>query len=114
MKKLSMLKLFIAISLSALTGFSGLCQSITYPVVDTDVQDFYDNTAIISAPSAGQAFYGQDATYTGNQPSYTDNGNGAITDNVTGLMWQKDMGNKISYSDAFIKADTMALGRYTD
>ncbi|WP_202813775.1 hypothetical protein [Defluviitalea phaphyphila] len=28
----------------------------------------------------------------GNQPSYTDNGDGTITDNVTGLMWMKDMG----------------------
>lgn len=91
------------------TGFTQ-----TYPIVDTDVNDFYDNNSIISAPSIGQSFYGQDAHYVGNQPSYTDNDNGTITDNVTGLMWEQDMGNKISYYDAFIKADTSTLGGFTD
>jgi len=32
---------------------------------------------------------GDDASYTIDPPSYTDNGNGTITDNVTGLSWQK-------------------------
>jgi hypothetical protein len=88
--------------------------SQTYPIVDTDVSDFYNNNSIISAPSIGQAFYGQDATYSGNQPSYTDNGDGTITDNVTGLMWQQDMGTKISYYDGLSKADTSTLGGHTD
>ncbi len=88
--------------------------SYTYKVVDTDIPDYYDNTAIISSPSSGQAFYGQDATYSGNQQSYTDNGNGTITDNITGLMWEQDMGAKISYADAFIKADASTLGGHSD
>lgn len=89
-------------------------QSITYPIVETGVHTFYNNTAIISTPSSGAAFYGQDATYQGNEPSYVDNGNGTITDNVTGLVWQKDMGTKITFSNAFIKADSMTLGGYSD
>jgi len=32
---------------------------------------------------------GEDNDYTINPPSYTDNSNGTIADNVTGLMWQK-------------------------
>ena len=60
-----------------------------YPIVGTDVTTFFNNTSIISAPSSGEAFYGQDANYLGNQPSYSDNGDGTVTDNVTGLMWQK-------------------------
>lgn len=32
---------------------------------------------------------GDDASYTIDPPSYTDNSNGTITDNVTGLLWQK-------------------------
>lgn len=87
---------------------------ITYPIVDTDVSEFYNNNSVISSPSTGQAFYGQDANYNGNSPSYTDNGDQTISDNVTGLMWQKDMGIKISYADAFNKADTMTLGGFTD
>ncbi len=90
------------------------CQINTYPIVDTDVNDFYNNTTIISTPSTGQAFYGQDASYNGNQPSYTDNGDGTITDNITGLMWEQDMGSKISYSDAFTKATNSNLGGHSD
>jgi len=100
-------------SLIVLTNFVAFSQH-TYPIVDTDVQEFTDNTAVITSPSVGQAFYGQDATYTGNQPSYTDNGNGTVTDNVTGLVWQRNMGSKISYNDAFLKADSMTLGGYSD
>ena len=99
--------------LMSLTSF-GQSLPLTYPIVDTGVSDFYDNASIISAPSAGDPFYGQDATYMGNVPSYTDNGDGTVTDNVTGLMWQQNMGSEISYDDAFIKADTMTLGGHTD
>jgi len=88
--------------------------SQNYPIVETNVTDYYSNTSLISAPSPGQAFYGQDANYQGKAHSYTDHGDGTITDNVTGLIWQKDMGIKITYADAFIKADTMTLGGYDD
>jgi hypothetical protein len=67
-------------------------QNISYPLVDTDVTNFYSASAIIESPANDDAFYGQDAHYTGNAPSYTDNGDGTIRDNVTGLMWEKDMG----------------------
>jgi hypothetical protein len=32
---------------------------------------------------------GQDGNYTINTPSYTDHGDGTVTDNITGLVWQK-------------------------
>lgn len=89
-------------------------KSQDYKIVDTGVHSFYSNTALISQPVAGAVFYGQDATYQGNEPSYTNNGNGTITDNVTGLMWQQDMGNKISFSAAFTKADSLTLAGYSD
>ena len=88
--------------------------SITYPIVDTGVHTFYNEDGIIPDPTKGTPFYGQDAAYQGNEPSYKDNGDGTISDNVTGLMWQKDMGGKITYDDAFRKADTMRLGGYND
>jgi len=87
---------------------------IDYPIVDTDVRTFYNSSAVISTPLVATAFYGQDATYQGNQPSYTDNGNGTITDNVTGLMWQKDMGSKLSFDEAEALTKTLNLGGYTD
>lgn len=87
---------------------------IGYKIVDTGVEDFYSNTSLILEPSSSQAYYGQDATYSRNLPNYTDNGNGTITDKITGLMWEQDMGTKISYNDAFSKAENSTLGDYTD
>ena len=85
-----------------------------YPIVDTGVETFYTDLAITSAPSDGDAFYGQDATYTQNTPSYTDNGDGTITDNVTGLVWEQDMGEKLTLEEARAKAEASTLGGYTD
>lgn len=82
--------------------------------MDTDVTEYYNNDSIISAPTNGQSFYGQDANYIGNQASYTDNGDGTISDNVTWLMWQKDMGSKTSFDAAKNKADTLTLGGHSD
>ncbi len=92
----------------------GLAQPLAYPVVDTKVAEFSSQSQVIAEPRPGEPFYGQDATYHGNQPSYSDHGNGTITDLVSGLTWEKDMGDKITYADAFIKADSMRLGGYND
>ncbi len=88
--------------------------SYTYKIADTGVEEHYNSSDIISAPTQGEAFFGQDATYSGNQASYTDNSDGTITDNVTGLMWQQDMGSKISYVDAITKANDLNLAGYSD
>ena len=69
----------------------------SYPVVDTGVTEFYNNDAAISAPKKGDDFYGQDAQFAGLKPSYTDNGDGTVTDNHTKLVWQKHFKiNKLS------------------
>lgn len=107
-----MLRILIAMALLQVGGFT--LSASTYPIVDTGVETFYSNSAITAAPAPGQPFYGQDATYEGAQPSYANNGDGTTTDNVTGLMWQRDMGVKLSYYDAMAKADTLSLGGYTD
>jgi len=111
MRTINIKKSLIVLGLLASTILIG---QTNYPIVDTDVSDFFDNSSIISTPTNGQVFYGQDAQYSGNQPSYTNNGDGTITDNVTGLMWEQDMGIKISYPDAFTKAANSNLGGYSD
>ncbi len=40
-----------------------------------------------SCPRTGQPLYGQDAQYTLNPPHYADNGDGTVSDRVSGLMW---------------------------
>ncbi|CAK8724559.1 DUF1566 domain-containing protein [Candidatus Electrothrix aarhusensis] len=61
------------------------------PLPDTGQTSCYDADGNeILCPAEGEPFYGQDAQYQGVAPSYTDNGDGTVTDNNTGLMWQKD------------------------
>ena len=88
--------------------------TVSYPIVDTDVSTFYTDIAVSPTLNEGDAFYGQDANYAGNQPSYTDNGDGTITDNVTGLMWEQDMGDKLTFEEAFTKAEASNVGGYND
>jgi len=89
-------------------------QKISYPIVDTGTTAFYDDRGEITAPKSGESFYGQDGQYTINPPKYRDNGDGTVTDLVTGLMWQKDMGDKLAYDEASTKAKKLTLGGYND
>lgn len=95
-----------------------------YPVVATNQITFYNNTSEIAEPVVGEVFYGQDAQYPGNTPNYVDNGDGTVTDMVTGLMWSQspdmdgdgdiDVDDKMSYNEAMAGAETFALGGYDD
>ncbi|WP_207678748.1 Lcl domain-containing protein [Desulfonema magnum] len=62
---------------------------VLYTVTDTGQEKCYNASSNIACPGSGQAFYGQDAQHTGAVPDFTDNGDGTVTDNNTGLMWQK-------------------------
>jgi hypothetical protein len=55
-----------------------------------------------------------DAALDGNAKSYTNNGNGTITDNHTGLMWQKDGTGYMSWENALSFCDSNTVGGYTD
>ncbi|MBI9069542.1 MAG: hypothetical protein JEZ09_19755 [Salinivirgaceae bacterium] len=93
-----------------------------YPIVETNQTAFYGNSTNINAPSASDAFYGQDAQYTGNESSYIDNENGTITDMVTGLMWQKspdtdgdgdiDAADKLTYDEEVAGAAQCSYGEW--
>jgi hypothetical protein len=87
---------------------------LTYPIVDTGQSYCYDDGVSMPCPIEGESFYGQDAQYNGNAPSYTDNGDGTITDNVTGLIWQKDPGEKMTYQQAVAGAESFDLAGYDD
>lgn len=100
----------LAITLSSSLSFAQL----SYPVVDTGVTESYSDSQVIPTPKAGEAFFGQDSNYQGHQPSYTNNGDGTVTDNVTGLMWAKNMGEKVAFVDAATKAKECRLGGHDD
>jgi hypothetical protein len=89
--------------------------SRSYAIVDTGQTTVYGTVhALTALPQAGDAFFGQDAQYTGNQPAYRDNGDGTVTDLVTGLMWQKTPLNNVSYADAVAGADDATTGGHAD
>ena len=88
---------------------------LSYAIVDTGQEKAYDNASVLTTePSVGSAFYGQDAQIDGNQPSYQDNGDGTVTDLVTGLMWQQGYSGKMSQSEAAAGASSFELAGYTD
>jgi len=85
--------------------------ALSYPIVDSGQTACYDATSEIAPPAPGAAFFGQDAQYSGNQPSYTRSADGlTVTDNVTGLTWQQtpdtngdgaiNVADKMTYDEA--------------
>ena len=98
---------------------------VDYPVADTkQIACYNDQFQLIVCPVEGGAFYGQDAQQSGRQPSYTDNGDGTVTDNITGLMWRQspdrngdgviNAEDKLTYDEASASASNMTLAGYSD
>jgi len=114
-------EIFIGIIL--LASFSQVIGQ-TYKIVDTGQEICYDSLQPINPPEPGEMFYGQDAQINGNQTAYNDNGDGTVTDLVTGLIWQKDpdlngdgainYDDKLTYDEAVAGADTFSLAGYSD
>ena len=60
------------------------------------------------------ATFGEDNDYSINMPSFTNNANGNIIDNVTGLMWQQADGGEMTIESAYTYADNLVLGGFSD
>ena len=95
-----------------------------YAVVDTGQSVCYDNSVEIACPAGGAAFYGQDAQYAGTQPSFADNGDGTVSDQASGLMWQKspdtegdsdiDADDKLAWTEVQTYCANLVLATYDD
>lgn len=98
--------------------FSFILASSLFGVVNIPdtAQDFCsDNNSRITCQNSGNEFSGQDAEFNTNPPSYTDNGDGTVTDNVTHFMWSKAVDDeKLSLDEAEQKAREMNLGGHND
>lgn len=89
---------------------------VSFTLTDTGQDVFYDDDGNeISAPGAGGDYYGQDAQYTGIEPSFQDNDDGTISDLNTGLMWQQTPDfQRHNYYDAFDYVEGLEIGGFTD
>jgi len=96
-----------------------------YTVVGTAQRECFDAAgATISAPARGTFLFGQDAQHAGNRPSYVDNGDGTVRDNVTGLTWTQtpdldgnatiNAADKLTYDQAVASASKVTIGGYHD
>ncbi|MBU6302827.1 MAG: sulfatase-like hydrolase/transferase [Verrucomicrobia bacterium] len=77
----------------------------------------------VKLPDSGQLVsttvtFGEDSDYTtppeANPQSFTDNGDGTVTDHVTGLMWQKLDAGEMTWENAVNNASTQNTGGHTD
>ena len=83
----------------------------TYPMAAWSETKLPDTGQTIAVPGAP---FGEDSDYTINAPSLTDNGNGTITDNVTGLMWQKTDAGEMTWGNAVTNSSLQLTAGYND
>lgn len=92
------------------TAIVGLCGPIAaQPVVRTMLRlpDTHQTTGFTNT-------FGEDADFTINAPYYQVNGDGTVTDTITGLMWQQADGGEMTVASAAHYVDTLTLAGYTD
>ena len=82
-----------------------------YPVIDTHQTTCYDNQDEIPPPAPGAPFHGQDAQYDGLLPQHLDNGDGTVSDLVTGLMGlQADSAHEVVWNGTSGQGAAMPSG----
>lgn len=95
--------------------FSFEVEGGSYPVVDTGQSACYDAAGYkISCPAPGESCHGQDGQIDGHQPAYRDNGDGTVTDLVTGLMWEKSFTEGVTWPEAVSGAAAARTGGHSD
>ncbi|MFI3302888.1 MAG: DUF1566 domain-containing protein [Rikenellaceae bacterium] len=108
-------KLFTTVAALLLVTF---CYGqLSYPINATGQTKCYDDKGNeIKAPKAGDKLYGQDANYLSGSPmSFKDNGDGTITDQNTGLMWQQiPTPEGMTWAQAKEYCEKLELGGHSD
>ena len=104
----------LLIVLHCLIGTTTPAFSFTLP--DSGETRCYDNTSQIPCPTDRSAsFYGQDANFMTAPIFIQDNGNGTVTDNNTGLIWQQHPNTTSpTWEEATASCDTLELGGQSD
>lgn len=112
MKKGKILLLTIVLMIFSVAQFFAATPSVSaFALPDTNFGQCHDLNTYAAIPCSGT---GQDAEYSLNPQSHVDNGNGTVTDNVTGQMWQKDAVLLNSWYETERYCKGQQLGGYTD
>jgi hypothetical protein len=86
----------------------------SYPMGAWSEVKLPDTSQVVSTTTT----FGEDSDYTttpsANPQSFTDNGDGTITDNVTGLMWQKADAGEMTWENSVNNASAQTTGGYSD
>lgn len=99
-------------------------EPLEYPIVDTGQSLCFDDSHQINCPLSGESYYGQDAQISGLEPAYQVNGDGTVTDLVSGLMWSSspdlngdgeiNVEDKLNYAEASALSKDFNLAGYDD
>jgi hypothetical protein len=90
-----------------------VAQGVPFPVVDTGQTQCFDDRGAAPCSPPGRPFFGQDGQIQGRLPHYRDNGDGTVSDLVTGLMWQKSF-ERSGFAEAPAKAAASRIGGHGD
>lgn len=114
MKQINLFKLLSIVLVVAFFNLQTIAQD--YKINDTGQVECYDDMGnTIDCPSEGDEFYGQDAQYDGFEFYFIDNGDGTVTDENTGLMWQQTPpSDGYSKQEAETYCENLELAGYDD
>ncbi len=96
-----------------------LSTSVALYAEDTPLSNTISKAMRSALPDTGQTVrytqtFGEDSDFTGNAPVYVDNGDGTVTDKVTGLMWQRIDGGEMTWENAKEYALKLKLADHND
>ncbi len=110
MKKFMAIALATAMMAPSVSAYTGNSQIVT-----TGQTWSTDKDGNIIETDETSSYYGQDADYDSLPFSFTNNGDGTISDNNTGLMWQEiPIDGKMTWSEAMEYCENLELGGYDD
>ncbi len=98
------------ISPTTTTYNNGNNRLTAYPVANPSLARLPDTGQTLDASTT----FGEDSDYSLNPPSYRDNGDGTVSDLVTGLMWQKVDAGETTWDNAVARASSVRTGGYSD
>lgn len=85
-----------------------------YKIRHTGVYKYYDTISVINNPESQSVFFIQDAKNYDVSDNFIDNGDSTIADNVTGLMWTKNLTPKLTLEEAKVYLKQINAGKYND